>query len=278
MWIIRTALLFGLLTGLLLGIGYLIGGSSGAFFALIFAGAINFASYWFSDKIVLSMYGAKEISESDNPALHSMVSSLAQKAGIPKPKLYFVNNPSPNAFATGRSPSKGAVAITKGLLDNMEMREIEGVIAHELGHIKNRDTLISTMAATVAGAISFIANMLQWSLFARRDNRDNAGGALFVVIFAPFIAMLIQLAISRSREYSADSFGAKIAAPLNLASALRKLDSITQRVPMRADPSTSHLFIVNPLKGGIASLFMTHPPLQDRIKRLEEMAYPKLVR
>ncbi|MBI5355383.1 MAG: zinc metalloprotease HtpX [Candidatus Aenigmarchaeota archaeon] len=278
MWIIRTALLFGLLTGLLLGIGYLVGGSSGAFVALIFAGAMNFISYWFSDKIVLSMYGAKEISENENPALHASTASLAQKAGIPKPKIYFVNNPSPNAFATGRSPAKGAVVVTKGLLDNMEMREVEGVIAHELGHIKNRDTLISAMAATVAGAISFIANMLQWSLFARRDERNNSGGALFAIIFAPFMAMLIQLAISRSREYSADSFGAKIASPLNLASALRKLDNVTQRVPMRADPSTGHLFIVNPFKGGLASLFMTHPPLQDRIKRLEEMAYPKLVR
>lgn len=279
MWIIRTALLLALLTGLLLGIGYIIGGTSGATFALFFAGIINFASYWFSDKIVLAMYRAKEIGPKENPALHSSVSALAQKAGLPKPKLYLIESRSPNAFATGRSPSKGAVAVTRGLLDNMEMREVEGVVAHELAHIKHRDTLISAMAATIAGAISHIANVLQWTLImGRRDNRDNMGSALFTIIFAPLIAVLIQLAISRSREFSADSYAAKLVPPLNLASALRKLGQLAQRIPMNFDPSTGHLFIVNPFRGGLASLFMTHPPLDERIKRLEAMAYPRLVR
>lgn len=280
MWILRTAALLGVLTGLLLVIGYAIGGAGGATFALFFAFIINFAAFWFSDKIVLAIYGAKEIKPSENPQLHEIAEKLAQKAGIPKPKLYFVNSPSPNAFATGRSPSKGALAVTKGFLDNMDSKEIEGVLAHEMGHIKHRDTLISAMAATIAGAISHTANMLQWAfIFGRRGDRNNTGAALFTIIFAPLIAVLLQLAISRSREFSADSFASKISSPHNLISALKKLDSLTQRIPMRADPATSHMFIVNPLgRGGLTALFMTHPPLQDRIKRLEEMAYPKLVR
>lgn len=275
----KTTLFLGLLTGLLLIIGDLVGGRNGMFVALIFAGLMNFFSYWFSDKIVLTMMRGQEVSPDELPWLHSMVERLANSAGVPKPRVYVVPSPSPNAFATGRNPSHSAVAVTEGILRLLSREELEGVLAHEIAHIKNRDTLISTISATIAGAIMFLAYMARWAVifggFGGRDN-DNRGGALvylLIGIIAPIAAMLIQFAISRSREFQADATGARIAGnPYGLANALRKLAAGVVRIPMQTSPATSHLFIVNPLSGGgFAKLFSTHPPVEERIRRLMDM-------
>jgi heat shock protein HtpX len=246
--------------------------------ALFIALAMNFFAYWFSDKIVLGMYGAREVSEAEAPELYSIVRTLSQKAGLPMPKVYIIDADQPNAFATGRNPRHGAVAVTTGIMRILDRNELAGVISHELAHIKNRDILVSTIAATIAGAISYLAQMAQWAMIfgGRRD--DDEGGnpiaALVMMIVAPIAAMLVQLAISRTREYGADAGGARIVGnPLYLANALKKLHYASQRIPLEANPATSHMFIVNPLSGGgFAKLFSTHPPIEERIARLEAMA------
>ena len=274
---LKTLMLLAALTALLLWMGQAIGGRQGLMVALVMAVLMNFASYWFSDKIVLSMYGAREVSETDAPEFFAIIARLAQKAGIPMPRVYVIPEEAPNAFATGRSPEKAAVAATQGLLRLMSRDEIEAVMAHELGHVKNRDTLIMTVAATLAGALSHLATMALWFGGGRRD--DGEGGhplaGLVGVLIAPFAAMLIQMAISRSREFLADEASAQITGnPMALANALRKLESYKAEAPMHhGSPATAHLFIVNPFTaGGLASLFSTHPSTQQRIERLEEMA------
>ena len=274
---LKTLMLLAALTALLLWMGQAIGGRQGLMVALVMAVLMNFASYWFSDKIVLSMYGAREVSETDAPEFFAIIARLAQKAGIPMPRVYVIPEEAPNAFATGRSPEKAAVAATEGLLRLMSRDEIEAVMAHELGHVKNRDTLIMTVAATLAGALSHLATMALWFGGGRRD--DGEGGhplaGLVGVLIAPFAAMLIQMAISRSREFLADEASAQITGnPMALANALRKLESYKAEAPMHhGSPATAHLFIVNPFTaGGLASLFSTHPSTQQRIERLEEMA------
>ncbi|HON09893.1 MAG TPA: zinc metalloprotease HtpX [Chitinispirillaceae bacterium] len=276
---LKTTVLLGALTGLLVVLGNYLGGSNGATLALIIAGVMNFGSWWFSDKIVLAMYRAQQVSKDDAPVLYSIVERLAERNRMPMPKVYIINSESPNAFATGRNPSHASVAATVGILRLLSEDELEGVMAHELAHVQNRDTLTSTIAATIAGAITWIANMLQWSAMwggMRRgdDNRGGALGALAMAILAPIAAMLIQMAISRSREYAADESGARISGkPLSLANALSKLQRGSQMIPMAGgSPSTAHLFIVNPFRGGIASLFSTHPPMEERIKRLQALA------
>ena len=245
--------------------------------ALIFALAINLISYWFSDKIVLAMYRGRQISEADNPRLYGLVRSVSQKASLPMPKLYIIPSQSPNAFATGRNPDNAAVAVTEGILKALDDEELEGVLSHEFAHIRNRDILIQTIAATIAGAISYLAFMARWAAFFRGGRDDDKGGILgllAVAILAPIAAVVVQMAISRSREYAADESAARIShKPLSLASALKKLHAYSRRVPLAAQPATAHLFIVNPLSGrGLASLFSTHPPLEERIKRLEALA------
>jgi heat shock protein HtpX len=278
--VLRTTVLLAALTALFLVIGGAIGGNQGLFIAFVFALLMNFASYWFSDKIVLSMYGAREVSLNEAPELYRLVQRLAQRAGIPMPRVYIIASEAPNAFATGRNPQHGAVAVTEGILRTLDTDELAGVLAHELGHIRNRDTLIMTVAATLAGAITMLAHMAQWGAifgFGRRDEEDSGGGGmlslLFMAILAPIAATLIQLAISRSREYFADSTGAAIAgSPSGLARALEKLHYASQRLPMEANPATAHLFIVNPLTGGsLANLFSTHPPIEERIRRLRRI-------
>ena len=272
---LRTALLLGVLTALILLVGQALGGNRGMAIALVFAAAMNFGSYWFSDKIVLSMYRAKPVGPSEAPRFHAVVDRLVARSGMPKPKLYVLPDPSPNAFATGRNPAHGAVAATAGLIDLMSDEELEGVVAHELAHIQNRDILISSIAATIAGAISMLAHMAQWALIfggGRSDDRDGPGplGMLATIIVAPVAAMIIQMAVSRSREYAADATGAKIAGqPYGLARALEKLQAYSRKIPLQANPSTSHMFIVMPLSGrGFLNLFSTHPPIEERIKRL----------
>ncbi|NLP03142.1 MAG: zinc metalloprotease HtpX [Fibrobacter sp.] len=276
---LKTTVLLGALTGLLVVLGNYLGGSHGATMALIIAGVMNFGSWWFSDKIVLAMYRAKEVSKGDAPVLYNVVERLAERTRMPMPKVYIINSESPNAFATGRNPSHASVAATVGILRLLSEDELEGVMAHELAHVQNRDTLTSTIAATIAGAITWIAHMVQWSAMwggMRRDDNDRGGalGALAMAILAPLAAMLIQMAISRSREYAADESGARISGkPLSLANALSKLQRGSQMIPMAGgSPSTAHLFIVNPFRGGIASLFSTHPPMEERIKRLQALA------
>jgi len=275
----KTMLLMMVLTLMFVFFGGLLGGKSGMTFALIMAFGMNFFAYWFSDKIVLRMYRAEEVTERDAPELYNIVKRLTQAAGLPMPKLYIIDEDQPNAFATGRNPEHSAVAVTTGILRLLSREEIEGVIAHELSHIKNRDILVATIAAAIAGAISYLAQMAQWAMIFGGRDRDEEGGnpivALVMMIVAPIAAMLIQLAISRSREYGADETGAKICGnPLHLANALKKLHMASQRIPMEANPSTAHMFIVNPLTGGgFARLFSTHPPIEDRIARLEAMAY-----
>ncbi|MBI3622224.1 MAG: zinc metalloprotease HtpX [Nitrospirae bacterium] len=283
--VMRTGILLAVLAGILVVVGGLIGGQQGAMIALIIAFAMNFIAYWFSDKMVLAMYGAKQVSETEGPELHRIVRNLARKAGIPVPKIYRIDNPTPNAFATGRNPEHAAVAVTTGIEALLTSEELEGVLGHELAHVLHRDILISTMAATIAGAISYLTYMAQWAMMFGGGDRDRDSnplqmvGAIAAVIIAPIAAMLVQLAISRSREYHADEGGAALTNPLNLASALRKLEIGNQREPMEANPGTAHMFIVNPLHGGgIASLFSTHPPIQERIKRLEAMAHHRLMR
>ncbi|MCM0081232.1 zinc metalloprotease HtpX [Geomonas sp. Red32] len=278
---LKTTLLLSLLTMLMVLMGGAIGGKTGMVFAFIMAGAMNFFSYWFSDRIVLAMYGAKEIQEQDHPAFYGMVRRLAAKANLPMPRVYIIPTESPNAFATGRNPSHAAVAATEGILRILSLEELEGVMAHELAHVQNRDILIGTIAATFAGAISMLGSMLQWGAIlgaGRHDDEDNAGGivgSLVMAIIAPIAAMLIQMAVSRSREYLADETGARICGhPLALARALAKLHNASQTIPMEeARPATAHLFIVSPLTGGsLMNLFSTHPPMEERIARLEAMA------
>ena len=272
---LKTMLLMTGLTLVLLWAGNAMGGRSGMTIALIFALAMNAFSYWFSDRIVLKMYKAQEASRADAPELYEMLRRLSRKADIPMPRIYIINQPQPNAFATGRNPEHAAVAVTTGIMRILSAEELEGVIAHELAHVKNRDILIGTVAATIAGAISYLAYMAQWAMiFGGRDDDDgNPLVALIMMIVAPVAAMLIQMAISRSREYAADAGGAKITGnPRYLANALRKLHSASQQIPMKAEPATAHMFIVNPLSGGrMAKLFSTHPPMEERIARLEEM-------
>ncbi|HAS17507.1 MAG TPA: zinc metalloprotease HtpX [Nitrospiraceae bacterium] len=277
---LKTTFFLAILAVLFVAIGSLLGGKNGATMALIMAGVMNLGAYWFSDKIVLAMYRAKEVAERDAPELHSIVRQLTVRAQLPMPRVYMMDNPTPNAFATGRNPEHAAVAVTTGILNLLSREELSGVIGHELAHIKNRDILISTIAATIAGAISYLAHMAQWGLMfgGRRDNEDrNPLGSvigIFIMILAPIAAMLIQMAISRSREYKADESGATVCGnPLALASALKKLQTGVRRIPMQANPSTAHMFIVSPLTGGgMLSLFSTHPPIEERIARLEAMS------
>ena len=275
----KTTLLLSLLTVLLIFMGGAIGGQGGMIIAFCLAAAMNFGSYWFSDKIVLRMYNAQEITREVHPAFYGMVERLAGRAGLPMPRVYIIPDESPNAFATGRNPDHAAVAATEGILRILAPDELEGVMAHELAHVKNRDILISTVAATLAGAISMIGNMLQWgALFGagRGDEEEGGGvggliGSLVMAIVAPVAALLIQMAVSRSREYLADASGAEICGrPLALAGALRKLHNASQAIPLHdARPATAHMFIVNPLiGGGLMSLFSTHPPMAERIARL----------
>jgi heat shock protein HtpX len=279
----RTTLLLGLMTVLIILIGRALGGQQGMVVAFVMAGIMNIGSYWFSDKIVLAMYGAKEISPQALPEVHQMVQELSQMAGLPKPRIYLIEDDSPNAFATGRNPEHAVVAVTSGILRILSRQELKGVLAHELSHVKNRDILIGSIAATMAGAIMILANMARWAAIfgGSRDseNREGGGGMiglLVMTIVAPMAAMLIQMAISRSREYLADSTGAKISGnPLGLAGALEKLQIASQRIPMEdPKPSTAHMFIVNPLSGrSLLNLFSTHPPIEDRIARLRSMKY-----
>ncbi len=275
---LKTTLLLGLLTGLFVAIGALLGGRSGMVMAFGLALVMNFVSYWFSDKIVLRMYGAQPIGEADAPVVYRIVRNLATKARIPMPRLYLIPAATPNAFATGRSAQHAAVAVTEGILRIMNEQELEGVVAHELSHVLNRDVLVSTIAATIAGAIGMLAHMAQWTAMfgGGRDDegRDTNPIALIAtIIFAPLAAMLIQMAVSRSREYEADASGARLTRqPLGLAAALAKLQQANQILPMDVNPATSHLFIVNPLTGrGFTTLFSTHPPIEDRIARLQAM-------
>ncbi len=279
-YMLRTVILLGLLTGILLFIGSAIGGKAGLVIAFIIAAVMNFMSYWFSDKIVLTMYRAKEISYEEAPWLHQMVDDLARRANIPKPRIYLVPMEQPNAFATGRGPGSSAVAVTRGILEILNEEELRGVLAHELAHIKNRDVLIASIAATIAGAISMIVHWLQWALIFGwgRDNGNNNPlsivGSLLLIIITPIIAAIIQMAISRSREYLADETGAYISGtPLALASALEKIHNYVTRVPAQVNEGTAHLFIENPLKGeGLMELFSTHPSTEKRIARLREIA------
>jgi heat shock protein HtpX len=269
---IRTTLLLAGLTGLLLLIGALLGGRGGMLLALIFSFAMNFGAYWYSDKLVLKMQHAREVTPAEAPDLHGMVQRLAQNGGLPMPRVYIVDTPMPNAFATGRDPKHAAVAVTTGIMSILNVDELEGVLAHELAHIKNRDTLISTIAATIAGVITFLATMAQWSLIFGGNDEDggNILGILAMAILAPIAATIIQLAISRGREFGADASGAQICGrPLSLASALAKLEAGSAAVKADVNPSTAHMFIVNPLKGKtMASLFSTHPSTEERISRL----------
>jgi heat shock protein HtpX len=275
---LKTTFLLGLLTVILVLAGGAIGGRGGMTFALIMAIGMNFVSYWFSDKIVLAMYGAQPVTEREYPEFYGMVRQLATHAALPMPKVYVIPSDTPNAFATGRNPEHAAVAATTGILRILSRDELTGVMAHELAHVKNRDILISTIAATVAGAITYLAHMAQWTaIFGGGRDRDDEGGGLLSVlvmaIVAPLAAMLIQMAISRSREFEADKGGASFSGnPLYLAGALRKLEMANRQIPMEANPATAHMFIVNPLTGGgLMSLFSTHPPIEERIKRLEAM-------
>ena len=276
----KTAALMVGLTVLLVFAGGALGGQGGMIFAFVFALAMNGFSYWFSDKIVLKMYRAKEATEQEAPVLYDVVRDLAMRANMPMPKVYLIPNDAPNAFATGRNPSHAAVAATTGILRLLSREELTGVMAHELAHVRNRDILIGTVAATIAGAISLLGSMAQWAMIfggGRSDDDDGGGivGLIAMMIIAPIAAMLIQMAISRSREYQADATGARLCGnPMWLASALRKLEAGSKRIPMNASPATAHMFIVNPLRGGgVAKLFSTHPPMDDRVARLEKMAY-----
>jgi heat shock protein HtpX len=265
---------------LLVTLGGALGGQGGMGIALVMAAGMNFFSYWFSDKMVLSMYGAQEITESDDPRFYGVVRQLASRAGLPMPKVYLIDTDTPNAFATGRNPQHAAVAATTGILRILSEDELAGVMAHELAHVKNRDILISTIAATFAGAITYLAHMAQFAAMfggGRHDDDEGGGGIIGMIlmaVLAPIAAMLVQMAISRSREYGADAGGASICGnPLSLANALQKLEMGNQQVPMDANAATAHMFIVNPLTGGaMMSLFSTHPPMAERVARLQEMA------
>jgi heat shock protein HtpX len=269
---LKTAFLLTLLTLLAIGIGDYFGGRSGMVLAFVFAAATNFISYFFSDKIALAMYRATPVTREQLPRVYSVVERLSQKIGLPMPKIFVIPDDSPNAFATGRNPAHASVAVTQGILGLLDDDELEGVLAHELGHVQNRDILTSSIAATLAGAISMIARMAFW-FGAGGDDRDRRGGglgALIMMILAPFIALLIQLWVSRTREYEADATGAHFTGnPFALARALQKLDAYSRRVPMMASPSTAHLFIIKPMMGAdFGNLFSTHPPIYKRIERL----------
>jgi heat shock protein HtpX len=278
---LKTALLLGLMTGLILVVGDVVGGQNGMILALVFAGVMNFVSYFFSDKIALAMYHAQPVTREQLPRAYEVVERLTQRIGIPMPKLYVIPSDSPNAFATGRNPNHASVAVTAGILDLLNDEELEGVLAHELGHVKNRDILISSIAATIAGAITMVARMAGYAAmfggYGGRDDRNRGGGGaigmLLMMILAPIAALMIQMAISRSREYGADETGAHFTGnPYALASALKKLDEYSRRIPLQATPSTAHLFIVAPFLGmggmNFAGLFSTHPPIAKRIERL----------
>lgn len=272
----KTGILMAALTGVFLVAGQAMGGQSGMTFALVMAVAMNFFAYWFSDKMALAMSRAREVSANEAPDLHHMVQFLASRAELPKPRVYIINDHTPNAFATGRNPQHAAVAVTSGLMQLLSRDELEGVLAHELAHIKNRDILISSIAAVMAGAISYLASMAQWAmLFGGFRGDDEEGGGnmlsgLVMMIIAPLAATIIQLAISRSREFQADATGAGICGrPHSLANALAKLEQGNRREPMNVNPATAQMYIVNPLSGGqIAGLFATHPPIRERIDRL----------
>ncbi len=272
----KTMALMTGLTLILLWAGSAIGGKSGMTIALMFALMMNAFGYWFSDRIVLKMYRAREVNEAVAPELYSTVRRLSQIAGLPMPRVYIMDQDQPNAFATGRNPDHAAVAVTTGIMRILSQEELEGVIGHELAHIKHRDILISTIAATIAGAISYLAYMAQWAMIFGGSDDDEGGNpfaAIVMMIVAPIAAMLIQMAISRSREYAADSGGAKVSGnPMYLASALKKLHSASQRIPLKAQPATAHMFIVSPLSGGnMVKLFSTHPPIEERVAKLENM-------
>jgi heat shock protein HtpX len=278
--VFKTGLLLAVLTAMLVLIGGAIGGQQGMVIAFVIALAMNFFSYWFSDKIVLAAYGAKPIDEAEAPRLYAIVHRLATRAGIPMPRVYMVPSETPNAFATGRNPQHAVVAVTEGIMRILDEEELEGVLAHELSHVKNRDILISTIAATLAGAITYLAHMAQWAaMFGGRSRDDEEGGSnpiamILLAILAPIAAMLVQMAVSRSREFQADATGARVAGkPWGLAKALEKLQMANEAVPMAdATPATAHLFIVNPLSGQtLMRLFSTHPPLEERIARLRAM-------
>ena len=275
--VVRTGFLLAALTGLFLAVGYLLGGNAGMLIALAFSIATNLFAYWNGDKMVLSMHGAEQVTPEETPELYALVDGLAQRAALPMPKLYLISNPQPNAFATGRDPAHAAVAVTTGLLEHLGRDELAGVIAHELSHVKNRDTLIMTITATLAGAISMLANFAFF--FGGRDRNSPLGpiGSIAMLVLAPLAAMLVQMAISRTREYAADRLGAAISGkPLSLASALRRIASAARQIPndtAEANPATAHLFIVNPLSGsGFDNLFSTHPNPENRIAALEQMA------
>jgi heat shock protein HtpX len=276
---IKTVGLMTLLTVLLVLAGDYLGGRGGAQMFFLFALVMNLGSYWFSDKIVLKMYRAQQVTEQQAPELVGMIKKLAREAELPMPKVYITPQQTPNAFATGRNPAHAAVAVTQGILNILSPQELEGVLAHELAHVKNRDILIGTIAATIAGAITMLASMARWAaLFGGLGSDDDDGGgglgAIVMMILAPIAAMLIQMAISRSREFQADATGARICrAPLALANALEKLEARSRQIPMQANPATAHMFIVNPLSGkSMMSLFSTHPPMLERVKRLQEIA------
>ncbi|MBR2214996.1 MAG: zinc metalloprotease HtpX [Selenomonadaceae bacterium] len=280
---LKTTILMALLTGVLVAVGAAVGGNSGAVIMLVISLGMNFFSYWFSDSIVLKTYGAREVGAAEAPELYHLVEKLAARAGLPMPKVCIIDSVSPNAFATGRNPSHAAVAVTTGIMQALNYEELSGVLAHELSHIKHRDTLISTVAASIAGVISMIANIAQWAAIfgvgRSNDDEDSGGilGSLFTIILAPLAAMLIQMAISRSREFDADKSGGEICGnPLYLANALNKIERFALGNPMsQATPATAHLFIVNPLSGSgkaLMNLFSTHPQTEERIRRLREQA------
>lgn len=276
----KTFILMAALTALFMLAGQVIGGRSGLHFALVMAGAMNFFAYWFSDTLALRMSGAREVDKAEAPELHGIVEDLASRAGLPKPRVYVTPAETPNAFATGRNPEHAAVAVTSGIMRILSREELRGVLAHELAHIKNRDILISSIAAVLAGAISYLATMAQWAMIfggGRSDDDEGGGnfiGVILTMILAPIAAMLIQMAISRSREYLADSSGAKIAGqPLSLANALTKLEEWNHRLPMQVNPAQAQMYIVNPLTAqSFARLFSTHPPIEERVARLRQMA------
>jgi heat shock protein HtpX len=279
---LKMVFLMTLMMILFLAVGYLVGGNSGMLIAFVFSIAMNFGSYWFSDKVVLAMYHAKEVSKETAPKLFNVVEQLAKNAGLPMPHIYVIDDPTPNAFATGRDPYHAAIAATTGIIKILNNDELAGVLGHELAHVKHRDILIGTIVATFVGTITFIAQMAGWAMMfggrgGSRDD-DNGLGSLFLIILAPIAATLLQLAISRSREFFADQGGAEFSHnPLALASALSKISQANQIKPVdNAGPATAHMFIINPLRrGGVMNLFSTHPPIEERIKRLQEMAIGK---
>ncbi len=281
---IKTTILLAVMTAFILWVGNMVGGRQGMVLALVLAAGMNFFSYWYSDKIVLRMYRAREAGPGDAPRLYETVQRLTRRAGLPMPKIFIIPQEAPNAFATGRNPEHAVVAVTEGLLRLMDEEELAGVLSHELGHVKNRDILIGTIAATLAGAVMMLATMARWgAIFGGfRGNDDEGGmgglGLIAMSIIAPIAAMVIQMAISRSREYQADASGAALSgSPEGLARALEKLGTYSRRTPMRAHPSTAHMFIVNPLSGkSLQSLFSTHPPLEDRIARLRGVRPPSM--